>query len=150
MNIWPIIGLILTVIGIILTIVTALTGSIDRKIDEKIKNPEFMKQVASQLRFPFIVFDDDENVLYNSETEPYIEAPKVLKEKGEVKEVVITGKRFLSAAPILQALDGKIQFHDPERIGQASWRYKAFHYEYAVASKEEGRPADRFKLEVIP
>ena len=70
----PIVGTIVglaTVAGVIYTFVSGFNNFIDNRIYEKLNNPQFIKQLASQLRFPFVIFDEDEKFLYDSGTEPY-------------------------------------------------------------------------------
>lgn len=149
---WTFIGIAIAAIGTILAIVTGLTSSIDKKIKNQINNPDYIRKVAEQVRLPFIIFDENERFLNVSSAEDYVEKIKVLKnEENDVDAIIIVCKRFLDSAPILQSIDGKIQFHDPERVEQKSWKFKAFEYSYLVLESTKGsKPPNRFKLEIIP
>ena len=130
-------------------LMSAFNSYIDAQIDDKINNPQFIKQLALQLRSPFVIFDEDEKFLYDSGTEPYIDNINVVKENDNIKQIMFTGKKFFPTAPIIQALDGKLQFSETERVGKMGWRYKAFYYQYSGVSRSEGRPADRFRIDII-
>jgi hypothetical protein len=56
MDAWTIVIGIFTIIGVIVTIALLLMGSIDSKIDEKLRDPSFIKKLADEVRLPFLNF----------------------------------------------------------------------------------------------
>ena len=73
MSVCTFIGLIIAAIGTIIAVVSGLTTSIDKRIDEKLKDAAFLKQVAKEVRLPFIIFDEDVRYLHVSEADRFIE-----------------------------------------------------------------------------
>ncbi len=125
---------------------------IDKRFENNVKNPEFVRMVADKVRLPFIIFDENGTFLNNSGGEDYVEAIKITRKPNKyVDEITVIGKRFLNSAPILQNIDGKIQFYDGKRVDQKNWKFKAFQYTYLVTeSSPKDEPPYRFKLEIIP
>ena len=150
---WTIIGVIIAALGVILAIVTGITKDIDKKMERQINNPAFIKKVAEQVRLPFIIFDENERFLHDSGGTKYVESIKITRKENKVEdidEIIVVCKEFLDSAPILQSIDGTIQFHDAERADQKSWKFKAFHASALLLESSETKPPERFKLEFIP
>ena len=149
---WTFIGIALAAIGAILAIISGITSNIDKKIEQQIKNPDFIKKVAEQVRLPFIIFDENERFLNDSGGTEYVEHIKITKKGNkDIDEIIVVCTKFLDSSPILQSIDEKIQFHDPERVDQKSWKFKAFQCDYIIAESSQGaKPPGRFKLEFIP
>jgi hypothetical protein len=149
---WTVIGVVIGAIGIIIAVASGLSSDIDKRIEAQLKSPEFVKKVAEQVRLPFIIFDENDRVLVNSGGEDYIESISVSNDDSINIQIVVLTKRFLHIAPLLQNLDGKMQFYDPERIGQNGWKFKSFEHGYIIDHTNENLipPPRRFRLEIIP
>ncbi len=151
---WTIAGVAVAVIGTIWAIVSGMSNSIEKQIQKQMNDPDFIKKVAEKVRLPFIIFDEDATYLNNSGGEEYIESIQVTKkDNGDIDEIVIICKKFLESAPIIQSIDEQIQFHQPERTKQTSWKVTAFQdgQNITIGRIEKGpRPLNRFKIEIIP
>ena len=150
---WTVVGVLIAAIGTIIAIVTGVTSDINKRIEAQLRNPEFVKKVAEQVRLPFIIFDENNTELVNSGGEDYVVNFKVnVDDDGEFKDIMVTTKVFLNIPPMLQNLDGKIQFYNPERIGQRDWKFRAFYHRYVIDEYNANKkpPPMRFRLDIIP
>ena len=149
---WTIVSIAIAAIATIWAIVSGTSSNIDKKIQQQINNPDFIKKVAEQVRLPFIIFDENETFLNNSGGEEYIEEIKIKKkDDGDIDEIIVVCKKFLESSPIIQSIDEKILFHPPERAEQKNWRFKAFQHTYIITEGDQGtKPPGRFKIEIIP
>ena len=149
---WTIVGIAIAAIGTIWAIVSGTISNIDKKIEQQINNTDYIKKVAEQVRLPFIIFDENETFLNNSGGEEYVEEIRITKKvDGDVDEIIVVCKKFLESSPIIQSIDEKIFFHQPERAEQKNWKFNAFQYTYFTAKGDQGtKPPSRFKIEIIP
>lgn len=129
----------------------SLGNNIDKKIEDKFNDPNFIRQVANKIRLPFIVFDENNKYIIELGGEEYIESIKINKnEKKEINDIIVNSKMFLNTPPILQNIGGQMQFYEPQRIGQKGWQFKAFSFDYVVSDYSGTPPPLIFKLDIIP
>jgi hypothetical protein len=154
MNTLTVIVGVFTIIGIMTTIILLFTGSIDKKIEQRINDPEFIKKVASEVRLPFTIIDENNIIQYDSGALEYIEEIDVeLDEEKEIKQIIITPKKYMPIAPLIECINSNFEFAEPEKIPQYSWRYfeaKTGIENLVVKSGEANIPLIRkFKITVI-
>lgn len=124
MNTWAIVVGIFTIIGVIVTVLLIFYNSIDSKIDEKLRNPEFVKKVASEMQLPFLIFDENNRILFDNEASVLIRSIDVKKEKVEVISIVISPKNFMQIPPLIENINSNLDFYETERINKIDLIYK--------------------------
>ncbi|MDZ7698523.1 MAG: hypothetical protein U5R49_16880 [Deltaproteobacteria bacterium] len=81
----------------------------------------------------------------------YIEAIEVRKgERQEVSEIIISPKKFMAVAPILESFDPKIEFEEPVRGNKFSLIFKRVEMEGVWADTYSGKPPkSKFRLQLV-
>jgi len=151
MNPYALLTLIVGILAIFVTIIIQIHSSIDRKIEAKFQDPVFIRGVASEVRLPFLVFDEENRYLADTGASELIENIKIAKDGSDIKEIIVTPKKLLPIAPILESYDGDTEFDEPQRGTEFDWVYKAIVPETAWAKTyPSGKPPKkRFKLQII-
>ena len=147
-----VLGTIVGLMGFMFAVFTQLNSSIDNKIERKLKNPEFIRMVAKEVRLPFVIFDEDKSVIVDTGAMNHIDAIAVHKGEGqEVSEVIISPKRFMPVAPILESFDAQIEFENPVRGKNFDFVFKKIEMTTVWANTyESGRPPKRkFRLQLV-
>jgi hypothetical protein len=148
---WAIISAIVGILALIVTVFLQLNGSIDEKIEKKLKDPEFISKVADEVKLPFVIFDEDDSIIVDTGTMSIIDKISINKKDGRyISEIIITPKKYLAIAPILESLDPQIEFQDPIRGNKFDFIYKRL--EGTVIWKNNYAstpPKSKFRLQVI-
>ena len=153
MNPWTVLGVVVGVIALMFAIFIQLNSSIDKKIEIKLKDPEFIRMVANEVRLPFVVFDENNSIIIDNGAMNHIEKIKIKKEdRLEVSEIIISPKKYLAVAPILENLDAYMAFENPIRGDKFDLIYKKA--EMTETQWGDGRPLDKrpkkkFRLQMI-
>jgi len=128
-----------------------LYNSIDKKIETKLKDPDFIKKVASEIRLPLLIFNEEKTFLIDIGASELLNDIKIIKDGRDVKEIIITPKKFLPVAPILESYDSDIEFEEPQHGSKFDWIYKTILPEMVFAKTyPSGKPPlKKFKLQVI-
>jgi len=146
------IGLVVTILAAVFTMFTYFTNSIEAKIEGKLKDPVFLRQIVSRIRLPFIIFDENESILVDTGAMKYIDAIEVIRDKdNDIRDIKISPKTFMALTPIIESLNSEIEFLNPERGKKFDLIYKAV-WPSILISKDfpEGKKtALSFKLEII-
>src|SRR5271157_5160297 len=101
---WAIISAIVGILALIVTVFLQLNGSINEKIENKLKDPEFISKVADEVRLPFVIFDEDDSIIVDTGTMSIIDKISINKKDGRyLSEIIITPKKYLAIAPILES-----------------------------------------------
>lgn len=117
---------------------------IDGRINKAIHDEEFMREIASRVR-PYVIFDDSNSILVDGGAMALLEEIKVTGRKpGSVEptdvSIVITPKKYLGIAPLLELLDGEAYieatrgegFEWVYHVGMASWLATPMRYRVEV------------------
>ena len=56
-----------------------MQSRIDKKIDDKINNPNFIKKLANEARLPFLIFDENNKILADYGAYQYLKKIVLLK-----------------------------------------------------------------------
>ena len=132
----------------VLTVVLGLLGLghyVDGRIENKLNNPEFVRMVADKVRLPFVVFDQDKSVIADTGAMDYID--KIEINKGEM---IISPKRYMAVAPILESFDAKIEFEEPIRGENFDFIYRRVEMAMVWADRYAGKaPKAKFRLQLI-
>jgi|SRR5208337_1297546 len=138
------------------------SNDIDKRIEQKVSNPLFVKQIAEQIRLPFIIFDENERVTVNSGAEEYIDSINVTKKTITdrltqpykiIDTITVECKKFLLISPVLQCITSGMPFYDAKRVGQKGWIFNVYHGGSAITDHplSQGEPPpELFKLDIIP
>ena len=147
MNITTIIGTVAALIAIGIF----LYGTIDKRIENKINKPEFIKKVASEVRIPLLIFDDNEHWIYDTGASEYIAKITIEKDENdrEIKQIIVYPKKMLPVAPFLISSGALVEFHEPERINQIDWKFDAIERSFLVGRRSSKPLTNRFRLEII-
>jgi hypothetical protein len=139
-------------IGIMITIFIQLNASVDQKIETKLKDPDFIRKVAAEVRLPFVIFDEDKSVIVDTGAMDHITSIEVHKgERQEVSEIIISPKKFMAIAPILENLDGRMEFESPIRGANLDFVFKKVQMGSVWADTyASGHPPKRkFRLQLV-
>ena len=79
MNPWTVFGVIIAVISLMFAIFVHLNKSLDKKIENKLKDPGFIQKVAKEVRLPFVIFDDEKSIIADTGAMDHIEDIEVRK-----------------------------------------------------------------------
>jgi len=113
---WTLLGVIVGTISLMFAVYVQLSSSIEKKIENKINDKVFIRKVANEVRLPFMIFDEEKSILADIGAMDHIDAIEVRKGKRqEVSEIIVSPKRFMAVAPILESFDPRIEFEDPVR-----------------------------------
>lgn len=151
MGTWTIIGAIVTVIALIFTITSSIISSLDKKIEAKISDPNFIKKLAKEIQLPFLVFDENNVVLSDVGGYELLESFEVIKnEKGDISAIRITPKSYLAMAPILENIGTNMNFLEPKRIENISWLFEVdTGYGGFLVTESYKEPIRKFRLTII-
>jgi hypothetical protein len=147
MNSWGMLGVIVAIAIFLASIFYGALSSVDKKIDAKLQEPLFLKKLASQIRLPFLIFDEEKRYLADDGALDIIKNIEIIRDGRDIKQIIITPKRFLAVAPILESLDPDVQFEDAERGKELDWVYKTNLPETTWGRTKA--PKKRFKLQII-
>ena len=130
----------------------AIDSYIDSKIEDKLENPAFINKVAQSMR-PSVIFDLNGSILSDMGAMQYIEDIKVDVKKPLRYDIIISPKKFLSVAPILECLDEQPKMII-KRGKKFDWIYELYEpMRITAEGPEPPKGAElmglRFRLEVI-
>jgi hypothetical protein len=151
MNPWSIVSTIVGILALIFAAFIHFNSSIDKKIENKFKDPEFISKVADEVKLPFVIFDENNTIVVDNGAMNIIDKISInKKDHGDISEIIITPKKYLAIAPILESLDPKIEFQDPIRGNKFDFiykkAYKAIVWTNTYASTP---PKSKFRIQVI-
>ncbi|MHB8770206.1 MAG: hypothetical protein ACYC7J_04340 [Syntrophales bacterium] len=153
MNPWTALSAIIGILALMFAVFIQLNSSIDKKIEEKLKNPEFIQMIAREVRLPFVVFDENNSIIVDSGAMDYIEKIEIKKEdRQEVSEIIISPKKYLAVPPILENLDAYMAFEMPTRGNRFDLIYKKAETEevkWGDGRPIDKRPKKKFRLQII-
>lgn len=118
---------------------------IDWRIEKKIKSPEFIQKIASNVR-PSVIFDSQQSIEIEMGAMQFIENITVIPSDDLrfPKEIIISPKKYLAHAPFLSSLD-RVEFHmQVERGKKYDWIYHLSLSEHPSDIKKT-----RFRLEIL-
>jgi hypothetical protein len=147
---WAVISTIVGIIALMVTIFIQTNSSIDRKIDAKLKDPEFIQMIVREARLPSLIFDNHGSVLLDQGAMRFIEAIDVELSKGDVYpkvypvQIIIHPKQHLPFAPLLTTLDVDLANISSARGKKYDWIYTI---EYISTNSD--RKTLRYRLELI-
>jgi len=136
---------ILISIGTIIIVIISVTSYIDRSIKTTIKNPEYLRRIASHVR-PAIIFNSNGSIINDQGGWQYIEEIKVEpRESSHIpKKIIVTPKQILESAPILTAVDPAMFDTKTERGKNLNWVYNL-----EIKGSNFPMKSCRFRLEII-
>lgn len=151
MGTWTIIGALVAIVALLFTITSYLISSLDKKMEEKISDPNFIKQLAKEIRLPFLIFDENNVVLSDVGGYELLESFEIIKnEKGDISEIRITPKSYLATAPILEIIGTNMNFLEPKRIENISWLFEVdTGYGGFLVTESYKDPIRKFRLTII-
>jgi len=151
MQILKIIGGVIVGIFGILASIFAVNSYIDNQIENKLKAPEFISKVADEVKLPFVIFDENNSIIVDNGAMNIIDKISInKKDHGDISEIVITPKKYLAIAPILESLDPKIEFQDPIRGNKFDFIYKkAYKAVVWTNTYASTPPKSKFRIQVI-
>jgi len=151
MNPYAVFSLIIGVLAILMTVIIQVNSSVDKKIEEKLQDANFIRKVAVEVRLPFLIFDEDRRYLADTGASEWIQTIKITKDGRSIKEIIITPKRFLPVPPVIESYDTDIEFEEPQQGEEFTWIYKTILPEMTWARTYPSGmpPRKRFKLQVI-
>ncbi len=153
MSAGTIISIIVGVAGIILAIFFYMNESFNKRIENAVNHPDFIKKVADQIRLPFIIFDKNGTFQTESgEATAYIEKIEPFSENKRFSGFVVYPKAFLNNPPVLQAINNDFQFASAKRVNTIDWKYRIPEFKgsrWVDTGRYDEQPVVLFKLEII-
>lgn len=151
MEAWTIIGVVIGVLAFLFAIFIHVNRSIDKKIETKLSDPEFLRKVANRVKLPFVIFDEDNSIVVDTGAMGIIDEICIKKaDRNEVSEIIVSPKKYLAVAPILESLDPKIEFQYPIKGDKFDFIYKRVEMANVWANTYASKPPkSRFRLQVI-
>lgn len=140
---------IIATIAAIIAIIGAFYGAlffIDKRIESRIRDDSFIRELASALR-PSVIVDNHGSILVDQGAMRYIEAIDVELNKEQMpypKRIIVHPKQHLSYAPLLTTLDVDLANISSIRGKKFDWIYTI---EYISTNSE--RKTLRYRLELI-
>ncbi len=153
MQSWAFISVLVGIIAFMFAVFIWFNGEINKKIDSRFKNPEFIKRVADEIRLPFLIFNKEGT--FQSEfggATTYIKKIEPIFENNRFSGFVVYPKEFLKEPPILQGINNNYPFTLAKRINTKDWKYRIPEFEgqqWINTGKHDEPPAVLFKLEII-
>jgi hypothetical protein len=125
--------------------------SVDSMIDKKLDDPRFIEQVVEKARTPFMLFDENYQILYESPgMDKFIDKINIIEKGRDLSEIVVTPKHYLSIPPILESFNQKIIFQEPIRGERYDFIYKRVMPQVAFSDTySTPLPPNKFRLQVI-
>ena len=140
----------ITVIGVLISIYVFFIKGIERKIENKISKPEFVKLVADRVRLAFLIFNEDQNIICDYNAYENLNSIEVIKnDKNELIEIIIKPKTFLKIDPIIECITEPISFSKPLRINAIDLKYTVNGPDYIGGYNQKGDYIKKFKLTII-
>jgi hypothetical protein len=150
MDTWTIVSVIVTIIGGVVSGALWMAGNIDRKIEQKVNDPNFIKKLADEVKLPFLIFDEDNRVIADYGAYEYLQKISVVKSKqGEVEAIRITPKHFMNTPPILENINGDLNLAEPERADQVDWVISIKPGPARLLLQSHVEPVKKFKLTIL-
>jgi hypothetical protein len=143
-------GVIVGIFGILGTIF-AVNSYIDNQIENKLKAPEFISKVADEVKLPFVIFDENNSIVVDNGAMNIIDKISINKaDNRNISEIIITPKKYLAIAPILESLDPKIAFQDPIRGNKFDFIYRRVNMAVVWTNTYASTPPkSKFRIQVI-
>ncbi|MBC8427056.1 MAG: hypothetical protein H8E00_00210 [Deltaproteobacteria bacterium] len=151
MEAWTIIGVVIGVLALLFAIFLHVNRSIDKKIEIKLSDPEFLRKVANRVKLPFVIFDEDNSIVVDTGAMGVIDEICIKKaDRNEVSMIIVSPKKYLAVAPILESLDPKIEFQYPTKGDKFDFIYKRVEMDTVWENTYESKPPkSRFRLQII-
>lgn len=139
------VAIFVTVVGIAVTIYISAANSVDKKIEDKIKDPVFLEEVAKRINFPVIVFDEKESVLFKNDPDKNFKNFSVKKDNnGNIESIIIEPDTVISSPPILETINTDLFFTEAKKQQQYSWVFYPIEseiYHIVMEKPEEEKPS---------
>jgi hypothetical protein len=151
MQAWAIISAVIGILALLFAIFIQLNRSIDKKIETMLSDPEFLRKVANKVMLPFVIFDEDNSIVVDTGAMRIIDEISIKRaDRNEVSEIIVSPKKYLAVAPILESLDPKIEFQYPIKGDKFDFIYKRVELATVWANTYASKPPkSRFRLQVI-
>ncbi len=151
MNTWTYVVGSATIIGLFITIILIIQSSIDKKIDDKVNDPNFIKKLAIEVRLPFLIFDENNRILADFGAYQHLKKVEVkINEKNELVALKISPKHFMNIAPIIENINGNLDLLEPERTEGTDWLIKVISKSYILNESSSNEVSlKKFKLTII-
>ena len=121
---WQIILAVFGVLGFALAL-RQVDAYLDHKIDARMSDPAFIRQVASQVR-PALIFDSNGSILYDMGAGQYFDEISVnLQEETEKKAgvIILKPKMLLTFPPEITGMGGVQIFPAAQRGPGLTWHF---------------------------
>ena len=126
-------------------VMTGFNAYIDHRIETTIKNPEYLRKIASHVRLA-IIFNSNGSIINDQGGMQYIEKIEITPRTNShiPIKIILTPKQVLKSAPILTAVDPAMFDTKTERGKNSNWVY-------TLEIKGSNFPMEscRFRLEII-
>lgn len=137
-----------------LSVIIYLQSDIDKKIYQKLSDPEVIRKIANEIKSPSIIFYGNGKVVRDDGGAEYVHLDKIEPEYHEKSKKIIgftiTTKIFLTNPPIITSIDGEEYFHEAERIDTYKWKFKTVLLDKLLWSLPNNElPIGRYKLEIV-
>lgn len=132
--------------GIIILLITP-DQYIDYKIDNKYKDPELTKQIASHIR-PTLIFDHLGTIRYDGGADQFISSIEVKMEGGEPNEIIISPRDHLDCVPVLESINDIFDAVS-KQINKSDWLFELSNPDLLRLASSQEKKEWLFRLEII-
>jgi|APFre7841882654_1041346.scaffolds.fasta_scaffold39344_2 hypothetical protein len=149
-NVRAMLKAIYAVAGVIILLVGtyyAFIKYVDSRVDSKIHNADFLKQLARSVR-PSLVFDVKGSILADMGAVPFVTNISVSKAPKDGLKITVSPVEHLGMEPVLEALDDHYIIR-AERGQKFDWVFHLSGIPYFVGESMPKRDRSRFRLEII-
>ena len=133
------------ILGIVISIFT-LEDRVDKIVENKLKDPEVLKQIAYLVR-PSLTFNQEGTILTDSGAQDFIKDIKVIMGENEPKSIIISPTNHLNIAPLIECLNYNYNFSS-KQVGKLDWQFDLSSPTYLVTTSYQITDWT-FRLEII-
>lgn len=145
-RVWQIVIALFAIVGFV-GVLLGINTYLDRKIESRVSDPEFIRTIAAQVR-PAVIFDSNGSILADLGAMQYfdeilVNLPLV---HGKPGAIVLKPKILLTFPPEITGMGGAQIYPAARRGAGLTWRYEI---DDVILMKGEVPKPYQFRLEVI-
>ncbi len=126
------------------TIVIVLNNHIDKKIEKKITDQQYIDNISKSLR-PFLIFNNNEVVLYDHGANKFVHNIN-FDNKKDIVDIFFT--KYIQNEPLLITI-GDVQYsYKSVRIKRNGWRF--FMHSSVMQDVTGDKSTNKYILEILP
>ena len=134
-------------IGVLIGLFYTIDSFIEKRISDKLKDHEVIRQIASLVR-PSCVFDDKGTIIHDSGAEQFIKNIDVRMGKNAPEQILVSPTEHLNVQPFLECINYNYTI-SAERINKSDWQFKLSSPSYVLWDTSGKEEKWLFRLEIM-